>query len=217
MALITALDIVNAACARIGADPLQDIDEETQGGQAASLLYEEIVDFNLGLNPFSFSREMRQLSQVTTATPLTGWLYVFDIPGQHFGPPMWLTDSLTDPDRRFTRYTLSGGQVHSDANPLYASIRFRPDPARWSATFRSATITALAAQLALSQASDGNLYDRLQNEAYGTPSENHRGGKMRAAITEDSLATPPRKPDWDNNPFARSRRAGSWSSEENRW
>lgn len=217
MALTTALDIVNAACMRIGAEPLQDIDEETSGGMAASLLYEEIVDFNLGLNPFSFAREMRQLSKLSTATPLTGWLYVFDIPGQHFGPPMWLTDDITNPDRRFTRYTLSAGQVHSDADPLYGSILFRPDPQRWSATFRSATIAALAAQLSLALASDRSLYKELQTEAYGTPTENHRGGKMRTAITQDSLATPPRKADWDNNPFARARLGGSFSSGETQW
>lgn len=217
MALTTALDIVNAACMRIGAEPLQDINEETQGGMAASLLYEEIVDFNLGLNPFSFAREMRQLSRLSSATPLTGWLYVFDIPGQHFGPPLWLTDDVANPDRRFTRYTLSAGRVHSDADPLYASIRFRPDPQRWSSTFRSATIAAMAAQFALAFASDRNLYNDLQAEAYGTNSENHRGGKMRAAITEDSLATPPRKADWDNNPFARARRSGSFSSGEREW
>jgi hypothetical protein len=217
MALTTALDIVNAACLRIGADPLQDIDEETQGGQAASLLYEDVVDFNLGLNPFSFAREMRQLSKLTTASPLTGWLYVYDIPGQHFGPPLWLTDDITDPDRRFTRYTLTAGHVHSDADPLHASVRFRPDPMRWSSTFRSATIAALAAQLALSMASDRALYGEMHKEAYGTPQENHRGGKMRAAITEDSLATPPRKADWDNNPLTKSRRAGSTGRDGATW
>jgi lipoprotein signal peptidase len=50
---------------------------------------------------------------------------------------------------------------HSDADPLYASIRFRPDPQKWSSTFRSATVAAIAAQFALYMASDGNLYDRL--------------------------------------------------------
>jgi hypothetical protein len=217
MALNTALDIVNAACARIGADPLQDLDEETAGGQAASLLYEEIVDFNLSLNPFSFGREMRQLSKLSSASPLTGWAYVFDIPGQHFGPPLYLTDDLTDPDRRFWRYTLSGGQVHSDTEPLYASVQFRPDPMRWSSAFRSATITALAAQFALSMASDRALYGELQTEAYGTPTENNRGGKMRAAISADSMAQPPRRTDWANNPFERARRGGSGPREDYPW
>lgn len=208
MALLNPLDIVNAACARIGAEPLQDLAEETIGGQAASLIYEATVDFNLGLTPFSFSREMRQLSRVTDATPMTGWLYVFDVPGEHFGPPLWLTDDITDPDRRYDRYTLTAGQVHSDADPLYASVRFRPDPMRWSTTFRDATIAAVASKLALALASDRATYSELQAEAYGPPSADFRGGKMRAAINEDALATPPRKAAWTNNPFERARRGG---------
>ena len=209
MALLTNLDIVNAACARIGADPLQDIDEETFGGQAASLVYEQLVDFNLGINPaFSFAREMRQLSRLSSATPMTGRLYVFDIPGQHFGPPLWLTDDITNPDRRYTAFNLVAGKVHADADPLYASVRFRPDPPAWPATFKAATITALASQLAMALASDRNLAADLRTEAYGTPQENFRGGQMRAAIFEDSMATPPRKANWFNNPLERAWRGG---------
>lgn len=208
MALLTALDIVNAACARIGAEPLQDLDEETLGGQAASLIYEELVSFNFGVHPFSFARKIVQLAKVTNAVPLSGWTLVFDLPPERVGPPIYLSDDITDPDRRFTRYTLVEATVHSDAEPLFACIKFMPAPHLWSPTFRSVTITALASRLAYSLASDRQTMDELHREAYGSPVENCRGGQMRAAITEDSLATPPRKPDWKNNPLERAWRSG---------
>jgi hypothetical protein len=219
MALLTNIDIVNAACAVIGAEPIGDFDEDTFGGQAASLIYEKIVDFNLSLTQFSFAREIRQLSKIDGATPLTGWTVVYDIPGSTIGAPLWLTDDTTDPDRRFTRYILTGGRVHSDADPLFAMVRFRPDPRHWSATFRAATISAIAAEVAMALASDRQTHDTFMQKAYGTPSEQPRGGQMRAALTEDGIANPPRKPGWDNNPLTRAWRGGggTFNSRGEQW
>lgn len=214
MSLLTPEDIMNAACLRIGETPLQSFDDETPQGQAATLVYEEVVDFNLGIYLFSFSRKIAQLSVNDGAVPLSGWTYVFDLPPERIGPPQYVTDDITDPDRRFDRYSLVEATVHTDANPVFAMIRFRPDPQLWSAAFRSATITALAARLAMTQASDRNTADMLTREAYGTVSEAYRGGQMGAAIRDDSYATPPRPQNRDNNPLTRamSGGAGSYSS-----
>ncbi|MDZ7824066.1 MAG: hypothetical protein U5K75_08540 [Ahrensia sp.] len=92
---------------------LQDFDEETDGAAAALAAYEEIVDFNLSLSPFStFAMEVRQLSHNTLGVPLdSGYDYVFNIPGpglvRRFGSAM----ISQDPDRRFTRYILTANQV----------------------------------------------------------------------------------------------------------
>lgn len=201
MALLDALDIVNAACARVGADPVQSLGEETTGGQSYQLLYDDVVSFNLGLYQFSWSRTIRQLSKISGATPLSGFDHVYDLPPERNGPPLYVTDDVTDPNRRFDRYALLEKQVHSSADPLFACIKIKPDPHLWSATFRSCTITALASRLALSLASDRQTSEMLRVEAYGTPQENFRGGQMRAAIGEDSFSTPPRAANFDRNPL----------------
>lgn len=205
MALLQPLDIINAACNRIGEDPIQALDGED--GEIAISAYEDTVAFNIGVYPFSFARTMRQLSRHANATPLSGWSHVFELPPERIGPPIYVTDDPTDPDRRFTRYSLVESTVHSDADPLYAMIKILPSPHLWSATFRSCTITAIASKLALALASDRQTMETLRVEAYGSPHENYRGGQMRAAITEDSQSTPPRKPDWSNNPLERAWRS----------
>ncbi|MEY9718790.1 hypothetical protein [Sinorhizobium fredii] len=209
MALLTAIDIVNAAFNRIGETPIESFDDDGESEQDASLIYEEVVGFNLGLQPsgFTFAREVRQLSKLSGATPLTGYTNVFDIPGPYSGLPIFLSDDVTDPDRRFTAFILTAGQVHSDADPLFAMVKFRPDPHRWTDTFRAATIAAIASRLAMSVASDRTTAEALRAEAYGTPSENFRGGMMRAALAEDGFANPPRRADVDNNPLTRAWRS----------
>ncbi|MCH4541428.1 hypothetical protein [Ochrobactrum sp. A-1] len=209
MALLTVLDIVNTACARIGEEPVESLTEDLNGGQSASLLYEEVVDFNLGLQPsgFAFAREVRQLTRLTDAVPLTGFQFVFDIPRPYTGLPVFLSDDIRRPDRVFDDFILTNGQVHSDADPLFAMVKFRPDPHHWTATFRTATITALAGRLAFAIASDRNTMDSFYQEAYGSVSDNFRGGQMRAAIFEDGFANPPRRMATYRNPLERAWRS----------
>lgn len=208
MALDTPVDITNAACALIGEAPIQDFTSDLGGGQAASLLYGMVVDFNLGLQPsgFSFAREIRQLSK-TAEQAFSGYEFVYAVPGPYTGLPVFLSDDPSDPNRRITAYLLTDGKVHSSHDPLYAMVKFRPDPYRWTATFRAATIHALAAALAWSISSDRNSFERLNEKAYGTAIENHRGGMMRAAIAEDGFANPPRPANFDDNPLTRAWRS----------
>jgi len=203
MALLTALDVINTACAMIGEEPVQSLTDDLGGGQSASLLYEAVVDFNLGLQPagFQFAREVRQLSRLAGVTAYTGYDHVFEVPGPFSGPPVFLTDDPGDPDRRYDRFLLTAGRVHASDDPLYAMVKFRPDPHRWTATFRMATMTALAAQLAFAIASDRNTMQIRQQEAYGSPSESFRGGLMRSALSEDGFANPPRRVTVARNPL----------------
>ncbi len=209
MSLLTVTDIVNAACARIGEEPVQNLTDDLGGGQSASLIYDETVDFNLGLQPsgFAFAREVRQLSRLTDATPLTGYAYVYDIPGPYTGLPVFLSDDIRDPGCRFDDFILTNGQVHADAETLFAMIKFRPEPHRWTGTFKTATITAIAAKLAFAVASNLNVKNDLMTEAYGTPSAEFRGGQMRAALNEDGFSNPPRSIRTSRNPLERAWRS----------
>lgn len=203
MAVTTVQDIVNMACARIGEEPLQSLTDDVGSGQSAALLYGLVVDFNLGLQPsgFHFAREVRQLSRITGATAFTGYAYVFDIPGARSGPPVFLTADPSDPDARYDRFLLTNDQVHASDDPLYAMVKFRADPQKWTATFQMATVTALAAVLAFAIASDRNTMEVLNRDAYGPPSDNFRGGQMRTALSEDGFANPGRRLTTSRNPL----------------
>lgn len=201
MSLLTDLDIVNAACAMIGEEPLQSLEEEIDAGQAASLVYQTTVEFNLGIYLFSFSKQIRQLSRNDVGNPLAGFDYVYDLPAERIGDPIYLTDDPTNADRRFTRYAIVGVQIHTSADPIYAMIRYRAAPHNWSPTFKAATIKAVAAEFAVPMTHDRALADQLRTAAYGTPSEQFRGGMIGAAIRADAYSTPPRAQS-QKNPLA---------------
>jgi hypothetical protein len=208
MPLLGPLDIVNAACANIGETPLQALDEEIDAGQSAQLLYDEVLEFNLDVYKFSFAKQLRQLSAVSGEDAFAGYSTVYAIPAEAIGNPVYLTDAPTDPDRRFSRYAIVGDRIHADAGPLYAMIVFRAPPSRWSGAFKSMMISALAAKFAISLAHDRALAEERSREAYGTPSDDFRGGKMRAAINADSFTSPPRPQARDDNPLTQAWRGG---------
>lgn len=201
MSLLDDLDIVNAACAMIGEAPLQSLDEEIDAGMAASLLYQAVVEFNLGIHQFSFSKEIRQLSRDDTAALTAGYDYVYSLPPERIGDPLYCTDEPTNASRRFSAYAIVGQQLHSSATSLYAMIRYRPAPNRWTGPFKLATICAVAANLAIPITHDRALADQLKRDAYGTPQENFRGGLMRAAISAEAFTQPGRPQNRDDNPL----------------
>lgn len=200
MSALTPLVMVNRAFARLNIDPLEGLDDSF-GASSAALTYDSIVEFCLGIYPFSWGKEMRVLSPLDPATSLFGYAHVFDVPGDSLGPPVRITDDARDPDRIFNRYTLSGNQVHADPATLFAEVKFKPPVMRWPATFREAVILGLAAEFALGQVDDANLRERLRADAFGSPSAFPRGGVMGTAIAEDARATPPRRAPLGNNPL----------------
>lgn len=207
MALLDDLDIVNAACAMIGEAPLQSLDAETDSGQAAALLYQSTLDFLLGTHNFSFSREIRQLSRNDTVAKRAGYAYAYTLPAERIGDPLYLTDDPTDPDRRFSKYALVGNDAHTDAEEIWAMIRFRAPPYRWTAPFKMVAIKALAAELCIPLTHDRALADDLRTQAFGSPSENFRGGLMRAALSAEGFTQPPRAQNRDDNPLT-----AAWNS-----
>jgi hypothetical protein len=207
MSLLTDLDIVNAACAMVGEAPLQDLDEEIDAGQSAQLLYDTVLEFNIDIGKFSFAKQIRQLSKNAMGQPFAGFTLVYDLPAERIGNPLYVTDAPTDPDRRFSRYAIVGPQIHADEDPLYAMILFRAAPYQWSGSFKNLMITSLAAQFAISLCHDRALSEDKRGQAYGTPSDNSRGGLMRAALSAEGFTTPPRPQARDDNPLTNAWRS----------
>lgn len=185
------LDIVNFACARIGADPVQSFSDELFGGQIAEAIYAPVVDFCLALHEFPFALEQVLLTPAAEP-PLPGWTKVYVAPAGRVGDPVRVIASTGCPDRGTHRYQLVGERIHAEDEPLSALIRVRAHPSRWSPAFVEAVILALGAELALGLAADERRRDLLRRDAYGTPSEGYRGGAIGVAIAEARRATPAR-------------------------
>ena len=201
------INIVNRACARIGIDPIESFADEFAGTKAGQI-YDALVEFCLGVYGFSWGQKMVALTRLSEASTL-GFDYVYQLPGDRLGPPLRLSDDAANAHPDFARYTLSEDKVHTSAAAVYALIKFKPDPALWSAPFAEVVTLALAGDLAFMFADDGNTQAQYLERAFGAPQEQCRGGAMAVAINEDARATPPRRLPQGNDPFTRAHN-GAW-------
>lgn len=205
--MLDHLTVANEACGLATATPIQSLEAQTPAAAQVKLAYDRVLGFCLGLHRFSFSLSTRRLSRLSDP-PDTGWKYAFDLPADRVGAPIALSDDAKDPCRHFTAFLLEGAQVHADAPDLWARIRIMPHPTLWSATFRHAFTTALAADLALLAKRDKALREQLRAEAFGDARFNGRGGLMLAAIDDDSASTP----SLDNPAVTHDPLTGAWRS-----
>lgn len=188
--MLEPVDIVNEAASLAGANPIANIDDSSSTATAMKLSYDRLLTHMLGLHWFSWSLSTRQLSRLADAVPLTGFKYVFALPGDRVGNPRAILADIKNPDALYAAFLLEGDQVHADDDPLFARIRIKAPPRLWSGPFREAFTVALAANFALQLKRNRALAADLTLQAFGSPSMNDRGGKMLAAIMDDAQSTP---------------------------
>lgn len=191
MAFEEEILVVNSACAAIGADPIDSLDDDTPGAQIAKLRYHALLRFIVGL-PWAWSFCLRtvQLSKIDDPAILSGWKFAFDLPKQIagqavVGAPVAVADQKEFPDQKFTAYWLGDGHLTSDSEIIYARFKVLPKPLMMSGAFRYGFELALAAELAMGLASDKDLRDRLRNDAFGPPSAAGMGGAIGIAVQAD--------------------------------
>lgn len=205
------LSLINRACAIIGADPIDALDEDTPGAQIVSLRYDSLLEFCIGLpvHGFTFATATRQLSRRDGVTILNGWRFCHALPPDRIGQPIKVSPTADWPRVHFTDYIIEGNDAYSDCDALYALIHTLPEPAAMSGTFRRAFETALAGEFAMGLASDKKLRDQLLNDAFGPPSMQGTGGMMGAAIQADRASTPSNGPTTASDPLTRAHAGGS--------
>jgi hypothetical protein len=177
------MTLINGACGEIGADPLDALDEDTPSGRAATLHYDGLLEYCIGVYEFPFAMELRQLSQRADVTQHTGYSYVYALPGDRIEDPIKCAPTAAAFTRgHFTDYTIIADDLYSDETTMFGLMRVRPHPARMSPTFRAAFQRGLAGMFAMAIASDKALKAQLWQEAFGPPTANGTGGMMGAAI-----------------------------------
>lgn len=208
------ITLINGACAEIGADPIDTLDDDTPSGRAAALIYGSLLDYCVGVFEFPFASEVRQLAQRSGVINNTGYAYVYALPAERVENPIKCAPLAADFDRNhFTDYFIAADDLYASASTMFALIRTRPIPSRMSATFRKAFQHGLAGELAMALASDKVLRVAYHEETFGPPSAMGTGGLMGGAIQAARKASPSRGPWTGSDPLTDQWRSdgGSWS------
>jgi hypothetical protein len=130
--------------------------------------------------------ERVQLSRLSEPSP-SHYSYQFDVPGNEQVHAVYRAEDDAKP---FLDYRFMDGKVHANEETLFAEIRLNRSPDRWPHKFRRLGITALAASAAMQHTGSRTLRADLHQQAYGTSTEQGRGGLMGEAIAMDGQNEP---------------------------
>lgn len=132
------IEIISNAMILIGANPISDLSEGTEGLVAASL-YENSYRGLLASHSWRFATKKRQLSRLTDA-PLNEWAYQYQLPSD-----MITVVKVQDS----TDYEIYGDKIYSDQPELYIDYRYRVDETLLPDYYTLTLQFLLAAQFAI--------------------------------------------------------------------
>lgn len=189
---IDKVKIVNWALVELGLAPKFSIDSETTLGGFVDMFWPRALARSFGLHDWTFCRRTLRLDR-QAATPVTGYRYGFDLPGDRVGPALKL---LSDPRRNtpVRDFTVEGKTAFCDEETVYARCKVFVDPVDWEPQFADAFATLLASYLAIPLTQDAELAADREAKAIGTPSTGGAGGMFGRMIAQDRSAAPVSSP-----------------------
>jgi hypothetical protein len=186
----TKLSICSDALIMLGASPLSSFSDGTDEAQVADRLYDDVRDTLIMQYPYSWTVKKVKLARLADA-PINEWKYKYALPGDILGNPkaVFITSSAGGrPARDFEIY--SGG-LYTNYEEVWVDYQFLPEAATFPPYFVRLLKTALAAEFAEPITDQITKADYFYNRAFGSPSENMRGGLVRVAINIDGADRPP--------------------------
>lgn len=186
----TKLSICSDALIMLGASPLSSFADGTDEAQVADRLYDDVQDTLLMQYPYSWTIKKVKLAQLSDA-PINEWKYKYALPSDILGNPkaLFITNAVGGMTARDFEIYSTG--LHTDYESVWIDYQFRPDPSLFPQYFVRLLKTALAAEFAEPITDQITKADYFHSRAYGSPSENMRGGLVRVAINIDGADRPP--------------------------
>jgi len=185
----TKLSICSDALIMLGASPLSSFSDGTDEAQVADRLYDDVRDTLLMQYPFSWSIKKVKLARLTDA-PINEWRYKYQLPGDMLGNPKAVFQTSAVSDRPVRDFEIYSGGLYTNLENVWVDYQFTPEPASFPPYFVRLLRTALAAEFAEPITDQITKAQYFHQQAYGSPSENMRGGLFRVAASIDGTDRP---------------------------
>lgn len=197
---LTKAVIVNWSLAELGQQANYTLDAATRLGATVDIFWPRAEAICIGLHDWTWFRRTNRLTR-QAATPETGYLHGFDLPGDRIGEPqLILRDPRSkDPVRDFR---IEGDTLYADETEIYTVCKVSRPVEAWDAQFASGFAIVLASLLAVPLLQDMDLAKEKKADALGTRSEGMTGGYFGRLIAQNRAAHPVGRPILDGDPLS---------------
>lgn len=185
----TKLSICSDALIMLGAAPLSSFADGTDEAQIADRLYDDLLNTLLMQYPYSWSIKKVQLSRLVD-DPINEWKYKYQLPGDILGNPKAVFESSAIGSPPLNNFEIYSAGLYTNYEQVWIDYQFSPQPSAFPPYFVRLLRTALAAEFAEPITDQITKADYFFKMAYGSPSENMRGGLTRVAMNIDGVDRP---------------------------
>jgi hypothetical protein len=185
----TKVSICSSALNLLGEAAIASLTEDSDAARACAQLYNNRKWSLLSAFPWSFSKKKAQLARLVAA-PTSRWRYQFQLPTDRVGDVFALLPSDRVGAWPIQNFDVQGSVVLHDATELWIDYQYNVLESNMPAHFVLLLEYALAADLAMPITHESTMAEYWNVKAFGSPSENGRGGQFRIASNIDSRGRP---------------------------
>lgn len=182
--------ICSSALNLLGEAAIASLEEDTDAARSCAQLYDNIKWALLAAYPWSFSKKKTRLPRLVAA-PTSVWRYQFTLPTDRVGDVFALFPTDDVGGRALKNFDVQGGVVLYNDTELWIDYQYNVGESAMPPYFVQLLIYALAADLAMPITEQLTTAQYWREVAFGSPSENNRGGHFRVATGIDSRGRPP--------------------------
>lgn len=185
----TDISILSSALNLLGESSIDTLEGDTDAQRVCAQLYPVRKRSLISEYEWSFSKKKVKLARLVLM-PISGWRYQFAMPTDRVGDVFALYQSAGVSSRVVTDYAMQSGNLLSNATELWLDYQFDTHENELPPYFVMLLTYALASDLAMPITEQASLADYWHVRAFGSPSENNRGGYFRTAVGIDSRGRP---------------------------
>ena len=185
----TDVSLVNRGLIRLGLQPIAGFAEESDKANTSETMYPGIRDSIIAMHPWRFATGKGTLNRLV-ATPVNEWKYAYQLPTNLIAGPYSVFNSSKTGALPLTSFEIFEDKVYTDEEKIVVDYRFRPSESKFPPLFQELVVYAFAAAVGVILTDNKKLAALYHQAAWGTPSDNMRGGFFAVAARENAASNP---------------------------
>lgn len=188
---ITDIDICNRALVSLGEGVISSLTADgTDKSLACATLYEGIKHMVLSMRAWRFSMYKVQLARLVD-TPANEWNYAYQLPPDMLAGPRAVFTSTNTGELPMTDFEIFGDKLFTDHTVIVIDYQADVNENKMPRWFVQLLAMALAGFMGKLVTDSASLAQDFLQRAFGTPSEQMRGGYFAICAQIDAAANPP--------------------------
>lgn len=176
------LETINAAFTALGADPIEDINEDLENARRVKRVYAMLLKANLRKHYWKFALKEASLSRIAGTPIFTDYSYMYQLPADYI---RLKKTSIDQPDYPGD-YKIKGRAIYCNSETLDIEyVSFVDDPTEWDAEFKAAFAADIAGVLAFPVTTNATMAANAKADAKD---------RFRQAKSSDSMEVNPERP-----------------------